>query len=135
MSAGISASFILFYRFPLNHFPVPLRHRPHNVAEVTSSGQHHYATVRENLIEMCVNAPGGPPANSEELLNRLMLTNGTLFDLYEGYPEQQAYLETLLKRPQDALSTYGHYRAFFSKLHGKLDGDWAYDDCDAAYVL
>jgi hypothetical protein len=106
-----------------------------NVAEVTSSGQHHYATVRENLIEMCVNAPGGPPTNSEELLNRLMLTNGTLFDLYEGYPEQQAYLETLLKRPQDALSTYGHYRAFFSKLHGKLDGDWAYDDCDAAYVL
>jgi len=106
-----------------------------NVAEVTSSGQHHYATVRENLIEMCINAPGGPPTNSEELLDRLMLTNGVLFDAYDGYPNQQAYLESILARPQDALSTYGHYRAFFSKLHGKLDGDWAYDDCDAAYVL
>lgn len=106
-----------------------------NVAEVTSSGQHHYATVRENLVEMCVNAPGGPPTNSKELLDRLMITNGKLFDLYEGYAEQQAYLEILLKRPQDALSAYGHYRAFFSKAHGKLDGSWSFDDCDAAYVL
>ncbi len=106
-----------------------------NVAEVTSSGQHHYATVRENLVEMCVNAPGGPPKNSKELLERLMLTNGKLYDLYSGYTEQQSYLETILERPQDALSAYGHYRAFFSKAHGQLDGKWAFDDCDAAYVL
>lgn len=106
-----------------------------NVAEVTSSGQHHYATVRENLVEMCVNAPGGPPKNSKDLLERLMLTNGKLYDLYTGYAEEQSYLETILERPQDALSAYGHYRAFFSKAHGKLDGSWSFDDCDAAYVL
>jgi Helicase HerA, central domain len=106
-----------------------------NIAEVTSSGQHHYKTVRENLIEMAVNAPGGPPKNSQEFLNRLMLTNGLLYDLYTGYAEQQNYLEVLLERPQDALSAYGHYRAFFSKAHGKLDGNWSYDDCQAAYVL
>jgi hypothetical protein len=106
-----------------------------NVAEVTSQGQHHYQTVRENLVEMSMNAPGGPPANSEELLKRLLVTNGVLYDLYNGYPDQQLYLETLLKRPQDALSAYGHYRAFFTKLHGKLDGDWSFDDCDAAYIL
>jgi len=106
-----------------------------NVAEVTSSGQHHYATVRENLVEMCINAPSGPPTSSTELLRRLMLTNGVLYDLYDGYSEQQSYLETILKRPQDALSAYGHYRAFFSKTHGKLDGGWSFDDCDAAYVL
>jgi hypothetical protein len=28
MSAGVSASFFIFYRFCLNHFSVPLRHRP-----------------------------------------------------------------------------------------------------------
>lgn len=106
-----------------------------NVAEVTSVGQHHYATVRENLVEMCVNAPGGPPKSSRELLERLMLTNGLLYDLYNGYGEQQSYLETIMKRPQDALSTYGHYRAFFAKAHGKLDGKWSFDDCDAAYIL
>ncbi|MHB8596692.1 MAG: type IV secretory system conjugative DNA transfer family protein [Ktedonobacteraceae bacterium] len=106
-----------------------------NVAEVTSSGQHHYATVRENLVEMCVNAPGGPPKNSKELLERLMVTNGVLYDLYDGYAEQQSYLETILERPQDALGAYGHYRAFFSKVHSKLDGSWSFDDCDAAYVL
>ena len=106
-----------------------------NVAEVTSAGQHHYKTVRENLVEMAVNAPGGPPKNSQEFLDRLMLTNGLLYDLYAGYPEQQSYLEVLLERPQDALSAYGHYRAFFRKAHGKLDGTWSYDDCEAAYVL
>ncbi len=105
------------------------------VAEVTSSGQHHYATVRENLVEMCINAPGGPPKSSQELLDRLLLTNGKLYDLYDGYAEQQSYLETILERPHDALSAYGHYRAFFAKLHGKLDGTWSFDDCDAAYVL
>jgi hypothetical protein len=106
-----------------------------NVAEVTSSGQHHYKTVRENLVEMAVNAPGGPPKSSQEFLDRLMLENGLLYDLYAGYSEQQSYLDVLLKRPQDALSAYGHYRAFFSKAHGKLDGNWSYDDCEAAYVL
>ena len=95
-----------------------------NIAEVTSSGQHHYQTVRENLVEMAVNAPGGPPRDSQEFLRRLLLTNGVLYDLYEGYPEQQGYLESILKREQDALSAYGHYRAFFSKAHGKLDGTW-----------
>ena len=106
-----------------------------NIAEVTSAGQHHYKTVRENLVEMAVNAPGGPPKNSQDFLNRLMLTNGLLYDLYAGYAEQQSYLDVLLERPQDALSAYGHYRAFFSKAHGKLDGNWSYDDCEAAYVL
>ena len=106
-----------------------------NVAEVTSSGQHHYATVRENLIEMCINAPGGSPKSSQELLDRLMLTNGKLYDLYAGYEEQQSYLDTILERPQDALSAYGHYRAFFSKVRDKLDGKWSFDDCDAAYIL
>jgi len=58
-----------------------------------------------------------------------------LYNAYQGYPEQLGYLEMVLERPQEALSTYGHYRAFFAKLHGKLDGTWAYDDCDAAYIL
>ena len=106
-----------------------------NVAEVTNAGQQHYQTVRENLLEMTVNMPGGPPRSSRELLDRLLLTNGLLYDAYQGYAEEQEYLTTLLERPQEALSTYGHYRAFFAKLHGKLDGTWAYDDCDAAYIL
>jgi len=106
-----------------------------SVAEVTNAGQQHYQTVRENLLEMAVNMPGGPPRSSQDVLDRLLLTNGLLYDAYQGYPEQQGYLDTLLERPQDALSTYGHYRAFFAKLHGKLDGTWSYDDCDAAYIL
>jgi len=106
-----------------------------NIAEVTNAGQQHYQTVRENLLEMAVNMPGGPPRSSQDLLERLLLTNGMLYNAYQGYPEQLGYLEMVLERPQEALGTYGHYRAFFAKLHGKLDGTWSYDDCDAAYVL
>jgi len=106
-----------------------------NIAEVTNAGQQHYQTVRENLLEMAVNMPGGPPQSSKELLDRLLLTNNKLYDAYQGYPEEQGYLNMLLERPQEALGTYGHYRAFFAKLHGKLDGTWSYDTCDAAYIL
>ena len=105
------------------------------VGEVTTAGQQHYQTVTENLLEMVVNMPGGPPTCSQDVLDRLNLKNGLLYDAYQGYPEQQDYLDALLERPQEALGTYGHYRAFFAKLHGKLDGAWSYDTCDAAYVL
>jgi len=106
-----------------------------NVAEVTNAGQQHYQSITENLVELAVNAPGGPPRSSQELLDRLMLKNSKLYDMYEGYREQQAYLFNLLERPQEALGPYSHYRAFFTKLRGKLDGTWSYDDCDAAYIL
>lgn len=106
-----------------------------NVAEVTNAGQQHYQSITENLVEMAVNAPGGPPRSSQELLDQLMLKNGKLYDMYEGYHEPQAYIYNLLDRPQEALGTYSHYRAFFTKLRGKLDGTWSYDDCDAAYIL
>lgn len=104
-----------------------------NVAEVTNEGQHHYKTIADNLLEMAINAPGGPPTSSEDLLDRLLITNGRLLDLYEGYAEQQEFLKNLNK--QEVLSAYGRYRAFFRKLRGKLDGAWSYDDVQAAYIL
>src|SRR6266566_1862481 len=36
MSVWIAASFVLFYRFCLNHFSVPLHHRPHLAADFLS---------------------------------------------------------------------------------------------------
>lgn len=42
ISLWISASFSTFYRFPLNHFPVPLRHRPrHRIIRDRSRGGFH----------------------------------------------------------------------------------------------
>ncbi len=104
-----------------------------NVAEVTNQGQQHYKNVADNLLEMAINAPGGPPRTSEELLDRLLVTNGIMYDLYAGYSKQQHYLEHI--NEQEALSAYGRYRAFFSKTHGLLDGTWSYDSCEAAYLL
>lgn len=104
-----------------------------NVSEVTNQGQQHYKNVADNLLEMAINARGGPPRTSEELLDRLLVTNGILYELYAGYDKQQHYLEHI--NEQEALSAYGRYRAFFSKTHGLLDGTWSFDDCEAAYIL
>jgi len=38
-------------------------------------------------------------------------------------------------RPTDAQAAYNRYRAFFKALHGGLDGDWAFEDVEAGYIL
>ena len=92
----------------------------------------HYRAFAENVLRLALKAPAKPVTTSAELLARLNLINEFLLGLYAGYPEQEAYLEYLLKK--DPLGTYNRYAALLSKLDGKLDGAWSYDSVDAAYI-
>ncbi len=89
----------------------------------------YYRDMAKLMISLAVEAPGGPPRSSDELLERLNL--GTLLALYDGRPEAQ---ELLGIQQKDAAGAYNRFRSFFRALGTSLDGDWAYEDVDAAYV-
>jgi len=60
-----------------------------------------------------VKHPIGPPRSTSDLINRLQARGPG-------------------KESQGAVA---RYRSFFEVLEGKLDGEWAFDDADFAYVL
>jgi hypothetical protein len=90
----------------------------------------YYRSIAKLMLSLAINAPGGLPKSSQELMTRLRLD--TLFALYQGLPEEA---EVAQIRKQDAAGVYNRYRAFFSMLGGRLDGSFAYEDVDAAYLL
>jgi hypothetical protein len=82
------------------------------------------------MLDLVCKAPGGPPRSSAALLERLQLA--ALTKLYEGQPEATAVASI---RERDAQGVYARYRALFGALNGKLDGQWAYEDARAGYLL
>jgi len=82
------------------------------------------------MLSLAVEAPPGPPRSSSELLARLNLDELSM--RYAGMPEAR---ELTGIRPTDAQAAYNRYRAFFKALHGGLDGDWAFEDVEAGYIL
>jgi hypothetical protein len=90
----------------------------------------YYRDLSKMVLSLAIDAPQGPPRSSRELLERLSLD--TLRRLYEGHPDERE-----LGGLQEELiaATYNRYRAFFRALRGQLDGDWAWEDVDAGYLL
>ena len=90
----------------------------------------YYKSMAKLLLGLAVNAPPAPPGSSDELLARLRLEE--LKQLYAGQPEAADLAEI---KGSEARGAYHRYRGFFDSLAGKLDGGWAYEDVEAAYVL
>lgn len=97
---------------------------------VISFSEPYYKDVTRLMLDLACKAPGGPPRSSAELLERLQLS--ALTKLYEDQPEARAVASI---RERDAQGVYARYRALFGALNGKLDGQWAYEDVRAGYLL
>jgi hypothetical protein len=76
------------------------------------------------------NGPGALPRGSHEMLRRLQLSR--LQTAYKGRPEEGKLAGI---DPKQAHGVLARYDGFFTTLAGKLDGDWSYEDVDAAYLL
>ena len=89
-----------------------------------------YKEVAVNLLDLAIHAPGGPPRNSTELLNRL--NPNRLLAIYKGKPQEQE-LKGLDSDKQ--WGAYLRYSAFFRAARGKLDGSASFGSYDAGYYL
>lgn len=91
----------------------------------------YYRDQAVNVVRLACDAPPGPPRSAEELLTRLRLP--TLETLYARAGAEAAALATLT--PRQLADVAARYHAFFGTIRGRLDGGWAFDEVDAAYVL
>jgi hypothetical protein len=96
----------------------------------------YYRDLTKMLLNLTLEAPGGPPRSSQELLEGMVLAR--LRQRYVGRPEVDE-IDGL--RPRDAAAAYNRYRAFFKALGSGLDGapddaaTWSFDSVDAGYIL
>jgi hypothetical protein len=96
----------------------------------------YYRDLTKMLLNLTLEAPGGPPRSSQALLESMVLAR--LRQRYAGRPEVDE-IDGL--RPRDAAAAYNRYRAFFKALGNGLDGNpdaadtWSFDSVDAGYIL
>jgi hypothetical protein len=107
--------------------PVALLNRLLAVVDYTEP---YYRDIARAALDLALRAPGGPPRSAADLLARLDLE--TLADRYQGRPEM-ATLRTIGKDDMHGVSL--RYRAFLQAVDGALDGEWAFGDVDAGYLL
>jgi hypothetical protein len=93
-------------------------------------GAAYYRDLSTNLVRLACTAADGPPRNSRELLARLDKTG--LLIQWAGRIEA-AEIERFGDEHIDACRQ--RYRSFFDATTGQLDGSWAFEDADCAYVL
>jgi hypothetical protein len=103
---------------------------------VIDYSESYYRDLTKMLLNLTLEAPGGPPRSSAALLEGMVLAR--LRQRYQGRPEVDE-IDGL--RPRDAAASYNRYRAFFKALGGGLDGvagdagAWSFDSVDAGYIL
>ena len=90
----------------------------------------YYKSVAKLMLDLMLSGPDGVPSSSAEMLTSLHPE--TLARVYRGLPEEQ---DVLGIEKTAGRTTHGRYRSFMSALDGKLDGTWAFEDVDAAYLL
>jgi len=98
-------------------------------------GLPYYKDLTKMLLNLTLEAPGGPPRSSQALLEGMVLSR--LRQRYAGRPEVDE-IDGL--RARDAAAAYNRYRAFFKALGSGLDGaedsaSWSFDTVDAGYIL
>jgi hypothetical protein len=88
-----------------------------------------YRDVAKAVVGLACEHPEGPPRSSGELLKRLDLQ-----ELKRAHGEARALTLRSLKGSQvDQVRL--RYEAVFGETRGALDGKWAWEDTNAAYVL
>ena len=86
-----------------------------------------YRDVAKATVGFACEHPNGPPRSSEELLERLDLER-----LKQAHGEKRALRD--LKSSQVSQVRL-RYEAVFGEARGALDGQWAWEDTNAAYLL
>ncbi len=87
----------------------------------------YYRDIAKTALQLACNHPDGPPRSSAELLERLD---------YELLLNAHGPSSALLSLPRDKVSQVRmRYQAFFGQLGCALDGEWSWEDADAAYLL
>ncbi|MGA8744514.1 MAG: DUF87 domain-containing protein [Solirubrobacterales bacterium] len=87
----------------------------------------YYRDIAKTALQLACNHPDGPPRCSSELLARLD---------YELLLNAHGPSSAVLSLPRDRVSQVRlRYEAFFGQLGCALDGDWSWEDADAAYLL
>jgi hypothetical protein len=86
-----------------------------------------YRDVAKNVLRLVCEHPDGAPRSSGEVLARLDLAR-----LREAHPGSSS-LSALTS--QQVAQVRLRYEAFFGQARGALDGDWAWEDAPAAYLL
>lgn len=87
----------------------------------------YYRDIAKTALQLACNHPSGPPRSSAELLERLD---------YERLLDAHGPSSAVLSLPRDKVGQVRlRYQAFFGQLGRALDGDWSYEDTDAAYFL
>lgn len=93
-------------------------------------GGTYYRDLSVNLVRLACTAPAGPPRSSEDLLARL--DKRRLIELWGGTDRER---EVAAFKAEHVDSCRQRYRSFFDAVDGKLDGGFAFEDTDAAYLL
>jgi hypothetical protein len=87
----------------------------------------YYRDIAKTALQLACNHPDGPPRSSSELLGRLD---------YEMLLNAHGASSAVLSLPRDKVSQVRlRYEAFFGQLGCALDGEWSWEDTDAAYLL
>jgi len=87
----------------------------------------YYRDIAKMALQLACNHPDGPPRCSSELLARLD---------YELLLNAHGPSSAVLSLPRDKVSQVRlRYQAFFGQLGCALDGEWSWEDADAAYIL
>jgi hypothetical protein len=86
-----------------------------------------YRDVAKNVLGLVCEHPDGPPRSSAQILARMDLPS-----LQAAHGDSSA-LAALSK--DQVRQVRLRYQAFFGQTRGALDGNWAWEDTDAAYLL
>lgn len=98
------------------------------VIEFASEGPAaYYRDIAKTVLQLACNHPDGPPRSSSELLKRLDVE-----ELHKAHGPSSAFRSL----PKDNVPQVRlRYEAFFGQLGCALDGEWSWEDTDAAYLL
>jgi hypothetical protein len=92
-----------------------------------------YRRLTSSLVSLAVHAPCGPPTSSKDLLRRL--ERNWLYRAYAGKTIEHALARRKIARLVPHLDDLSlTFEGFFDGIAGALDGSWALEDADAAYI-
>jgi hypothetical protein len=86
-----------------------------------------YRDVAKNVLQLVCDHPEGPPRSSRVVLDRMEI--GRLRKAHEGSSALESITAEQVKQVRL------RYEAFFGQTRGVLDGTWAWEDTNAAYLL
>jgi hypothetical protein len=98
------------------------------IVDYASSGPASwYRDIAKNVLRLVCEHPGGPPRSSTQVLERMDLP------VLQATHEGSSALGSLTK--DQVRQVRLRYEAFFGQTRGVLNGSWAWEDTDAAYLL